>query len=83
VAREVGYAEKIRQEALRMYVDGTNQRRIARTLGVSHQTIANWIKAHADNLPNLAPQVPELTLDVNELDELFTFVAEKKTGSSS
>jgi transposase-like protein len=81
--REVGYAETKRQEALRLYVDGMNQRRIARTLDVSHQTVANWIKAHADSLPNLPPEVPELTLEVNELDELFTFVADKKTESSS
>ncbi len=83
VPREVGYAEKIRREALRLYVDGMNQRRIARTLGVSHQSVANWIKAHADSLPTLPPEVPELTLEVNELDELFTFVAAKKTKSSS
>jgi len=60
-----------------------NQRRIARTLGGSHQTVAHWIKAHADSLPNLPPEVSELTLEVNEMDELFTFVAEKKTESSS
>ena len=83
VPREIGYAEQTHQEALRLYVDGMNQRRIARTLKVSHQTVANWIKAHADSLPNLPPEVPELTLEVNELDELFTFVAEKKTESSS
>ena len=81
--REVGYAEQTRQEALRLYVDGMNQRRIARTVGVSHQTVANWIKAHADSLPNLPPEVPELRLEVNELDELFSFVGDKKTKSSS
>lgn len=30
-----GYAEAIRQQALRLYVDGMNLRRIGRTLGVS------------------------------------------------
>ena len=83
VPREDGYAEKTRQEALRLYVDGKEQRRIARTLAVSHQTVANWMKAHADSLPNTPPEVPEMTLEVSELDELFTFVADKKTKSSS
>jgi transposase-like protein len=83
VPREVGYAEKTRQEALRLYVDGMNQRRIARTVGVSHQTVANWIKAHADSLPNTPPEGLALTLEVNELDELFTFIGDKKTESLS
>ncbi len=66
-----------------MYVDGLNQRRIARVLNVSHQTIANWIKAHADSLPNQPPSPPRSPLEVNELDELFTFVGHKKTKSTS
>lgn len=80
-----GYAEAIRQEAVRLYVDGLNQRRIARTLKVSHQTVANWIKAHADTLPEQPPSPASVssTLEVNELDELFTFVGNKKTKSTS
>lgn len=81
--RTGGYAEAIRQEALRLYVDGMNQRRIARTLSVSHQTVANWIKAHAESLPDEPPQPDALTLDVSELDELFTFIGEKKTRCTS
>src|SRR5687767_9913772 len=50
-----GYSEAVRQEALRLYVDGMNQRRIARTLAVSHQTVANWIKAYAERLPDQPP----------------------------
>jgi transposase-like protein len=65
--RTGGYAEAIRQEALRLYVDGMNQRRIARTLSVSHQTVANWIKAHAESLPDAPPQPEALPLDVSEL----------------
>ena len=78
-----GYAETIREEALRLYVDGMNQRRIARTLSVSHQTIANWIKAHADSLPDAPPEPDDVILDVSELDELFTFIGEKKTRCTS
>ena len=32
--------------AIRLYVDGMNLRRIARHLGVVHQTVANWVAAH-------------------------------------
>ena len=63
-----------------MYIDGMNLRRIGRHLGVNHQSVANWVKAHADQLPP-APQ-PE-QVDIVEMDELFTFINEKKTRHTS
>ena len=69
----------MRAQALQLYVDGMNQRRIARTLGVNHQSVANWIKAHAQQVPP-AP-LPEHS-EISELDELFTFVGAKKTSST-
>jgi transposase-like protein len=63
-----------------MYLDGMNLRRIGRHLGVNHQSVANWVKAHSDRLPP-APQPAEV--DVVEMDELFTFIQEKKTGPTS
>ncbi len=38
-----------------MYVDGMNFRRIARTLGVAHRSVINWVNAHADHLPDHPP----------------------------
>ena len=64
-----------------MYVDGLDFRRIGRLLGVNHQTVANWVTAAADQLPP-APPAPETRTTV-ELDELYTFVGEKKTPSMS
>jgi transposase-like protein len=69
----------MRQQALQWYVDGMNLRRIARHLGVVHQTVANWVAAHAASLPDQPPQ-PETTA-VIEQDELYTFVTAKKTKS--
>ena len=63
-----------------MYVDGLNLRRVARHLGVNHQSVANWVNAYAEQLP-AAPQ-PE-AVDIIEMDEVFTFIGEKKTKSSS
>jgi hypothetical protein len=65
-----------------MYVDGMNFRRIARTLRVSHRSVINWVNARAAQLPELPP-VPADELEVNELDEMFTFVGSKKTKSMS
>src|SRR5512147_93707 len=82
VPKAQGYDMAIRQEALRLYADGMNLRRIARTLRISHPTVANWVNAHAAQLPDTPPQ-PAVPLAVNELDELFTFVGSKKAKSTS
>ncbi len=79
--KEQGYPEAVRQQAVRLYVDGMNLRRIARHLGVVHQTVANWVAAHAATLPDTPPQ-PE-TVSVIEQDELYSFIQAKKTKSIS
>ena len=76
-----GYASDLRTQALKLYVDGLNFRRIARLLGVHHQTVINWVNAAADRVPDATPM--PTTSDTVELDELYTFVGQKKTGSMS
>ncbi len=78
--KQHGYPESVRQRALEMYVDGINLRRIARFLKLHHRTVSLWVKSHAETLPP-AP-VPE-QVQTAELDELFTFVGDKKTKSIS
>jgi transposase-like protein len=67
---------------VQQYVDGGNLRRIARHLGVVHQTVANWVAAQADTLPERPPQ-PDTLVETAELDELYTFVGDKKTSATS
>jgi transposase InsO family protein len=64
------------QRAIEMYVDGMNLRRIARHLGVHHRTVSLWVRVRAEQLPDppVAGEVKEL-----KMDELFTFIGEKKT----
>jgi transposase-like protein len=81
VPKQQGYADEIRQQAVRLYVDGMNLRRIARHLGVVHQTVANWVQAYAATLPDTPPQ-PD-TVTVVEQDELYTYIETKKTKSIS
>ena len=78
--RPLGYSDEIRLQAVKLYVDGMNLRRVARHLGVNHQSVANWVKAHAAQLPP-APLPDEV--DVIEMDELHTFVEDKKTKPTS
>jgi transposase len=73
-----GYPESMHKRAMEMYVDGGNLRRIARHLKVAPQTIAYWVSNHAEALPD-AP-VPNEVKEA-EMDELFTFMGDKKTES--
>jgi transposase-like protein len=77
-----GYDEELRRQAIQMYVDGMNFRRIGRTLGITHRTVINWVNAYAASLPD-QPPVPSEGVEVSELDELFTFVGSKKTKPTS
>jgi transposase-like protein len=78
--KKAGYSASVRQKAIRQYVDGGGFRRIGRQLGVSHQSVANWVKDHAENLPQavVPPQVKTA-----EFDEIFTYIGDKKTESIS
>ena len=77
-----GYEADLRRQAVKLYLDGNNLRRTARILGISQQSVANWVNAHAASLPDEPPQ-PGETVDVIEMDELFTFVEQKKTPPTS
>ncbi len=77
-----GYDEETRRHAVRLYVDGMNLRRVARHLGVVHQTVANWVSAHVAALPVGTPQ-PDGPVETAELDELYTYVGHKKTPRTS
>lgn len=59
-----------------MYVDGGNLRRIARHLKISPQTVSLWVTDRAEALPQ-AP-VPQEVKEA-EMDEIFTFIGDKKT----
>jgi len=74
-----GYSANVRQKAVRHYIDGAGFRRTGRQLGVSHQSVANWVKEHAESLPKAA--VPH-QVKTAEFDEIFTFIGNKKTGST-
>ncbi|HEV2763137.1 MAG TPA: IS1 family transposase [Pyrinomonadaceae bacterium] len=79
--KPLGYPEETRREAVRLYLEGTNFRRIGRVLGVNHQSVVNWVNSYHAGLPaaEQSPAAPE-TL---EMDELFTFIGSKKRKPTS
>jgi transposase-like protein len=80
--KAIGYDLAIRQQAIRLVLDGNSQRQAARHAGVSHGTVANWIKAYVDSLPDELPG-PAKPVEVAEQDELFTFIGRKKMKPTS
>lgn len=74
--KSAGYDEQLRLEAVKLHSDGMNFRRIARYLGVNHQTVINGVNAYSAQLPAQPPQPAKV--GVVELDELFTLVGRKK-----
>lgn len=77
--KQRGYDLALRRRAVQYYIDGMNLRRIGRQLGVHHRTVSDWVKAHAEGLPE--PLMPE-EVKTAEMDELFTFIGQKKTKST-
>jgi transposase-like protein len=74
-----GYDVAVSTQALKLYLEGTSYRAIGRLLGVHHQTVSHWITQAAQALSaTVTDQTPSETI---ELDELYTFVPQKKTGS--
>jgi transposase-like protein len=79
--KPLGYPEGTRREAVRLYLEGTNFRRIGRILGVNHQSVVNWVNAYHASLP--AAGRPVAAPETLEMDELFTFVGSKKRRRTS
>jgi transposase-like protein len=80
VPNPLGYDDKTREAALKLYLEGNGFRRIGRLLSVNHQSVANWVNSAHARLKARQPPAPEPeTAGTLEMDELFTFVGAKKS----
>jgi len=73
--KENGYSAETRLLAIRMYVEGSSYGSIARVLKVNPQSVANWVNQYISKLP---PAPMPNKVRKAELDELYTFIGEKK-----
>jgi transposase-like protein len=80
----LGYDDKTKEMALKLYLEGNGFRRIGRLLAVNHQSVVNWINSFHAQLKRkkTGAPVPESSATL-EMDELFTFVGAKKSRSLS
>ena len=52
-SKQYGYSDAVRKQALRLYVDGMNLRRIARHLVFHHRPVSLMVKASAASIPEM------------------------------
>ena len=62
--------------ALAQYLEGVGQRATERLLGVSHNSITNWVKQEVSG--RVLKATPAEKVEWVEADELWTYVAKKK-----
>jgi hypothetical protein len=80
VPRPLGYDERTKEAALKLYLEGNGFRRIGRLLSVNHQSVVNWVNAFHTKLRAKKQALPVPgKVSTLEMDELFTFVGTKKS----
>src|SRR5437879_5550624 len=71
-------SETEQQTVLRACLERSSLRGVERIFDIARQTVAQWIKAHVQKLPDLKERlVPAESGDVLELDEIWSFVFKK------
>ncbi len=72
----IGKPEKLKRDALILYLEGLGFRSIGRFLKVSHVAVFNWIKIYGTQLDELRSADE---IEVVEIDEMHTYIGLKKT----
>ena len=76
VPKEQGHGVAVHDRAVQLYREGMSLRGIGRLLGVVHRSVADWVAAAADTLPErVSDATPAETIEVAEWS---TFVGGKK-----
>ena len=70
----------VKKQALQLYLEGLGFRSIGRILGVSHVSVQKWIKKFGQELEELKS---ENEISVGELDEMHTYIGNKKNIAGS
>lgn len=72
----IGKPSKLKEDAIKLYLEGLGFRAIGRFLGVSHVSVFNWVKEAGTKLDNLESSSE---IAVIELDEMHSYIGTKKT----
>jgi len=76
-----GYDQALKEQALRLYLEGLSFRAVGRQLGINYQSVVNWVNAHHDTA--LPEKVEDATpTETIEVDELYTYIGKKSVRRS-
>ena len=71
-----GISDKLKKDALHLYLEGLGFRSIGRFLNVSHVSVYNWIKSFGEKVAEVRC---EQEVSVVEMDEMHSYIGSKKT----
>jgi transposase-like protein len=74
---ETGKPKDLKRLAIQLYLEGLGFRSIARVLQVSNVSVLNWVKALGSKVEEY--RKTEGDIEIIEMDELHTYIGEKKT----
>ena len=69
------YSEELKQQALKLYLEGLGFRSIGRLLRCSHVAVYYWIKAYGEKS---SLKIAGSEIEVVEMDEMHSYVGSKK-----
>lgn len=72
---QIGKPNKLKRDALYLYLEGLGFRSIGRFLKVSHVTVFNWIKDFGEKLDEFRNPG---NIEIIELVEMHTYIGQKK-----
>jgi len=69
------YTAEFKKQAVKAYFECSSGRAVGRLMGVSKNTIWNWLEKYCDELEEKA----ENDVEIAEWDELYTYCKKKKS----
>ena len=74
--KERMYSEEVKNQAIKLYMEGNSGRAVGRILGISKNTCLYWIKKYAKRIEEKTHSNERVK--VIEMDELYSFIERKK-----
>ena len=75
---EFSFSPEFKNKAIQIFYEGNSGRAVGRLMGINKSTVYNWIKALDNKTKYPKPVESKITKDIIEMDELFSYVANKK-----
>lgn len=72
------YPLEFKVKCIWLHIQGMSQRKVAKSMGVSHVSVGQWVKSLSTLIQNYFNLSDVIDIGRMEIDELFTFQTKKK-----